>query len=126
MLAPGGTLVACQDDRGAHRGARDRWGQGAVPRVGRTGGPRDAHAVPGQEEEVNEVLVETGANLSGAMVRAGLVDELVVYMAPRLMGSDARALFRLPGLERMEDAVRWALADVRAVGPDWRLTARLG
>ena len=77
-----------------------------------------------QEEEVNELLLEAGATLSGSMLRAGLVDELVLYVAPKILGSDARGLFRLPGLERMEEAVGLEILEVRAIGNDWRVTAR--
>lgn len=72
---------------------------------------------------INEVLLETGATLSGAMLRQGLVDELIVYMAPVLMGNSARGLFNLPGLENMEDRIQLEIRDVRAVGSDWRITA---
>ncbi|HHH35503.1 MAG TPA: bifunctional diaminohydroxyphosphoribosylaminopyrimidine deaminase/5-amino-6-(5-phosphoribosylamino)uracil reductase RibD [Gammaproteobacteria bacterium] len=73
--------------------------------------------------EVNEVLVEAGPVLAGAMLAAGLVDELVLYVAPRLLGSEGRGLFQLPGLERLADAVALEIAEVRAVGRDWRITA---
>jgi len=73
--------------------------------------------------EVNEVLVETGAVLSGAMLRAGLIDELVVYMAPVLMGDAARGLFHLPGLDVMADRLHLEINDIRAVGKDWRISA---
>ncbi len=73
--------------------------------------------------EVNEVLLETGAILSGAMVCSGLVDELVIYMAPVLMGDKARGLFRTPEMDRMEDSIRLDITDMRAVGDDWRITA---
>ena len=75
------------------------------------------------EMEVNEVLVETGATLSGAMLQAGLIDELIIYMAPLLMGDGARGLFRLPGLEAMEQKINLDITDMRAVGKDWRITA---
>lgn len=75
--------------------------------------------------EVNEVLVETGAVLSGAMLRAGLVDELVIYMAPVLMGDAARGLFHLPGLDVMADRLHLEIDDIRAVGKDWRINARV-
>jgi len=77
------------------------------------------------EREVNEVLLETGATLSGAALRAGLIDELLVYMAPILMGSDARGLFRLPGMERMDERFELEVLDLRTVGRDLRITARL-
>lgn len=75
--------------------------------------------------QINEVLVETGATLGGALLETGLVDELVFYMAPKLMGDSARGLFRLPDLETMEQAVELQIRDVRAVGRDWRITAGL-
>jgi diaminohydroxyphosphoribosylaminopyrimidine deaminase/5-amino-6-(5-phosphoribosylamino)uracil reductase len=73
--------------------------------------------------EVNEVLVETGATLSGSMLREGLIDEMVIYMAPILMGDTARGLFNLPGLETMADKIGLDILDIRAVGHDWRITA---
>lgn len=73
--------------------------------------------------ECNEVLVEAGANLAGAFLRGGFVDELVIYMAPKLMGSDARPLFELP-LQTMSAQLPLTISDMRAVGNDWRITAR--
>ena len=75
------------------------------------------------ELELNEIHVEAGATLCGALLQAGLVDELVVYMAPQLMGDAARGLFALPGLERMAQCVKLSVTDIRAVGDDWRITA---
>ena len=77
------------------------------------------------EMGLNEVLIETGATLSGSMLQDGLIDELVVYMAPLLMGDGARGLFRLPGLETMDDKVQLEITDMRAVGCDWRITAKV-
>ena len=77
------------------------------------------------DREINEVLLETGAILSGAALRAGIIDELVVYMAPKLMGDGARGLFHTPGLESLADAVELSISDIRAVGADWRITARV-
>jgi len=73
--------------------------------------------------EINEVLFETGAVLAGAVLRAGLIDELIVYMAPHLMGDEARGLFHLPGLSRMDQRIPLEIRDIRAVGRDWRITA---
>ncbi len=70
--------------------------------------------------ECNEVLVEAGSVLAGEFLRAGLVDELVVYMASKLMGSDGRPLAILP-LSSMEQAVNLTLSDCRMVGNDLRL-----
>lgn len=74
--------------------------------------------------QVNEVLVEAGPVLAGAALAAGLIDELIVYLAPHIMGDAARGLFHLPGLERMADRVPLKITDIRAVGDDWRITAR--
>jgi len=73
--------------------------------------------------ECNEVLVEAGAVLSGAFLQAGLVDELVIYMAPKLLGCSARPLMSLPSMEKMADQVNLEIADVRSVGEDWRINA---
>lgn len=74
------------------------------------------------EREVNEVLVESGSELSGAFIRAGLVDELIIYMAPKLMGSDARASFDLP-LQKMAESLPLHIKDIRQLGGDIRITA---
>lgn len=76
-----------------------------------------------QNYEVNELLIETGATLSGAMLHAGLIDELVIYMAPILMGNKARGLFNLPEIEQLNQHVQLSIADIRAIGCDWRITA---
>ncbi len=74
--------------------------------------------------QINEVHVEAGATLNGALLKAGLVDELVIYMAPILMGDEARGLFRLPGLRAMRDRLKLEIRDLRTVGEDLRLTLR--
>jgi diaminohydroxyphosphoribosylaminopyrimidine deaminase/5-amino-6-(5-phosphoribosylamino)uracil reductase len=78
------------------------------------------------EREINEVLIEAGPTLAGAAVQRRLVDEIVLYLAPHLMGSAARGLFELPGIAVMADRLPLELIDVRAVGPDLRIRARLG
>ncbi len=74
--------------------------------------------------EINEVLIEAGPTLAGAALRAGVIDELVIYMAPHLMGHAARGLFHLPGLEKMDQRIPLRIDDIRAVGRDWRILAR--
>jgi diaminohydroxyphosphoribosylaminopyrimidine deaminase/5-amino-6-(5-phosphoribosylamino)uracil reductase len=83
----------------------------------------DLHAVIAEltRRECNEVLVECGATLAGAFVREALFDELIVYLAPTLLGADARGLLDLP-FERMDQQVRLQWRDLRRVGDDLRLT----
>ena len=73
--------------------------------------------------EVNELLVEAGVTLCGALLKAGLVDELVVYLAPHLLGDGARGMFDIPGIEAMTNRIAIDIQDIRAVGKDWRITA---
>ncbi|BFM14136.1 bifunctional diaminohydroxyphosphoribosylaminopyrimidine deaminase/5-amino-6-(5-phosphoribosylamino)uracil reductase RibD [Maricurvus nonylphenolicus] len=73
------------------------------------------------QRQCNEVLVEAGSTLSGAFLRQGLLDELVVYMAPKLLGSSARPLFDLP-MDSMGEQMPLEIKDVRQVGGDWRFT----
>ncbi|WP_242479136.1 bifunctional diaminohydroxyphosphoribosylaminopyrimidine deaminase/5-amino-6-(5-phosphoribosylamino)uracil reductase RibD [Lamprobacter modestohalophilus] len=77
------------------------------------------------KREINEVLIESGPTLAGAVVQQRLVDELVLYLAPHLMGSDARGLFQLGPLASMSERVPLDLLDVRQIGPDLRLRARV-
>lgn len=72
----------------------------------------------------NEVLVEAGPTLAGSFLRAGLIDELIIYAAPKLLGSNARPLFDLP-LSFMAEAVQLEIDDVRRIGEDWRFLARV-
>ncbi len=75
--------------------------------------------------EINEVTVEAGATLVGALLREGLADEVIVYYAPHLLGSDARGMFTLPPLLQMADRIGLGITDVRAVGKDWRVIAKV-
>lgn len=70
---------------------------------------------------INEVLVEAGPTLAGALLKAGLVDELLLYEAALVLGSEARGLFDDLQLDRLEQASHWTLFDRRALGCDWRL-----
>ena len=76
------------------------------------------------DREINEVLLECGPTLAGAFLAAKLVDELVLYVAPHLMGDSARGLFHLPGLRQMRDRIALEWLDVRQVGDALRVNAR--
>ncbi len=75
--------------------------------------------------EINELMVEAGPGLCGALLAAQLLDEVVIYYAPHILGSTAQGMFTLPGLENMQQRVALQIQDVRAVGDDWRVTARV-
>lgn len=77
------------------------------------------------KQGINSVLVEAGPRLCGALLEKGLVDELVLYQAPKLLGDEGRGMFQLPGLARLFQAPKLTLKDVRLVGQDIRITARL-
>jgi diaminohydroxyphosphoribosylaminopyrimidine deaminase/5-amino-6-(5-phosphoribosylamino)uracil reductase len=76
-----------------------------------------------EERACNEVMVESGAVLVGALLQAGLLDELQLFVAPTLMGSAARPLAQLP-LVHMGEQLRLHIEDMRAVGDDWWIRAR--
>ncbi|MEI7456173.1 MAG: bifunctional diaminohydroxyphosphoribosylaminopyrimidine deaminase/5-amino-6-(5-phosphoribosylamino)uracil reductase RibD [Nitrosomonadales bacterium] len=73
----------------------------------------------------NEILVEAGAVLNGALLRAGLVDELLLYIAPQLLGNSARGMAALGELTALNQRVDLKWQDVRQVGSDLRITVRL-
>ena len=74
--------------------------------------------------EINEVQVEAGPSLCGALFAEGLVDELLLYVAPILLGNDARPLLDLPALSDMASRWKLGLVDQRMLGHDWRLLLR--
>jgi len=73
---------------------------------------------------INEVQVEAGSRLCGALFAQGLVDELLLYIAPVLLGSSAQPLLALPSLADMAERWRLACVDERRIGDDWRLLLR--
>ncbi len=74
--------------------------------------------------DVNEVLVEAGQGLNGALLHAHLIDEFIFYYAPKLMGADAKAMFAMPELTEMQQATELQVVDVRQLGRDIRLRAK--
>ncbi|EIJ45979.1 bifuntional protein [Herbaspirillum sp. GW103] len=75
------------------------------------------------QRQINELHVEAGAKLNGALIRAGCVDELLVYLAPALIG-DGRNMFELPPLEDLSGKIGIHFHEVKQVGPDLRILAR--
>ncbi|MEO6696893.1 MAG: bifunctional diaminohydroxyphosphoribosylaminopyrimidine deaminase/5-amino-6-(5-phosphoribosylamino)uracil reductase RibD, partial [Gammaproteobacteria bacterium] len=83
-----------------------------------------ALALLAERYEINEVLLEAGPILSGAMLERGLIDEYVIYIAAKFLGDQGRGLFHLPGISVLNQHVPLAITDVRAVGGDWRVIAK--
>ncbi|MFO1417343.1 MAG: bifunctional diaminohydroxyphosphoribosylaminopyrimidine deaminase/5-amino-6-(5-phosphoribosylamino)uracil reductase RibD [Methylotetracoccus sp.] len=73
------------------------------------------------DREFNEVWVEAGARLNGALLDQGLVDEWILYIAPCALGNTARGLWNIAGLDRIADRHRFAFTDVRQIGGDLRI-----
>jgi diaminohydroxyphosphoribosylaminopyrimidine deaminase/5-amino-6-(5-phosphoribosylamino)uracil reductase len=124
MLAmPGQTIVYCADNTRqqplVEAGAR-------VVRVKTVAAMLDARQVLADlaDREVNDVLVEAGPSISGHLLSSGLVDELVIYQAPHIMGSETKPMFRTPGWRRLADRRALDIVDVRRIGTDIRITAR--
>ncbi|VAW67665.1 Diaminohydroxyphosphoribosylaminopyrimidine deaminase / 5-amino-6-(5-phosphoribosylamino)uracil reductase [hydrothermal vent metagenome] len=75
------------------------------------------------QQQANEVHVEAGSVLCGALLAQRLVDEIVIYMAPHIMGDSAKGLFHLPELNAMRERVSLEIKEIRPIGKDWRITA---
>jgi diaminohydroxyphosphoribosylaminopyrimidine deaminase/5-amino-6-(5-phosphoribosylamino)uracil reductase len=74
--------------------------------------------------EINEVLVEGGEGLNGALLAQNLIDELVIYYAPKLMGGAAKSMFAMPAFTNMQQAIALEIIELRQIGTDIRLRAK--
>jgi diaminohydroxyphosphoribosylaminopyrimidine deaminase/5-amino-6-(5-phosphoribosylamino)uracil reductase len=121
---PGTTVVYCADDSG-QQPLLDAGAE--VVRVNRTAGMVDVQQVLADlaAREVNDVLVEAGPTVSGCLLSRRIVDELVIYQAPHIMGSETRPMFSTPEWKRLADRRVLDIADLRRVGTDIRITARM-
>ena len=77
------------------------------------------------EREMNEVWIEAGEGLNGAFLKANLIDELMIYYAPVILGSEAKGMFTLPAYENLENKITTTLIDHRWVGQDLRMRFKL-
>jgi len=130
VLFGGGTIVFTLSTDAARRAALESAGAEivVVPHAADKPGKADLAALARMlaERGFNEVTVETGAKLNGSLIAAGVVDEIVLYVAPRILGDAAQGLFAIPGLEKLKDAIPVRIAEARSIGEDLRLTLRLG
>ncbi|MFC1236025.1 bifunctional diaminohydroxyphosphoribosylaminopyrimidine deaminase/5-amino-6-(5-phosphoribosylamino)uracil reductase RibD [Vibrio sp. F74] len=78
-----------------------------------------------KQHQVNHIWVEAGATLAASFIKQNLVDELIIYLAPKLMGTDGRGLINMLGLESMEQAINLDIKDIRMVGSDIRVIATI-
>lgn len=124
LSLPGRTLLFCRDDAG--RSALEQAGA-EVRRVPAGNGGVDLPTVLAalaREFHVNDLLAEAGPRLAGSLLAGGLADELVIYQAPHIMGSETRRMFETPRWRALGDGPRLAIVDVRRIGDDMRITAR--
>jgi diaminohydroxyphosphoribosylaminopyrimidine deaminase/5-amino-6-(5-phosphoribosylamino)uracil reductase len=74
---------------------------------------------------INELMVEAGQSLNGALINANCVDELLLYYAPILMGANAQGMLAIPPLASMQDRIQLNIFDVRQFGSDIRIRAHI-
>jgi len=126
MLAlPGTTLICCT---GAPDSKALESADAEVMSFSTVGGRVDADEVLRELalRGVNEVLVEAGPGLAGHLLERDLVDELVIYQAPHIMGSQTMGLVETPSWEALADRQSLSITDVRRIGADTRITATPG
>ncbi|MBC7003981.1 bifunctional diaminohydroxyphosphoribosylaminopyrimidine deaminase/5-amino-6-(5-phosphoribosylamino)uracil reductase RibD [Photobacterium sp. BZF1] len=118
---PGNTILARK------QADMQAWPQDVEQLVIPEGEGVDLHALMVElaKHNINHIWVEAGAGLAGGLLQAGLVDELILYQAPKLMGSDSRGLMDLNGLVSMAQVPELSISDVRMVGDDIRITSRI-
>ena len=74
--------------------------------------------------EINNVLVEAGPRMNGALLELNLIDELIIYMAPCILGPDAIDMFDSPVIKKLSDRYSFATKDLTSIGPDMKITLR--
>ena len=124
ILEGGNALVACARDDPAKAAALRAMDVDTV-RLPNPDGKVDLLLLMQElaKREINEVHAEAGSRLNGSLLRAGLVDELLLYLAPMLIGDSARGMFSLPELAELAGARRLEMFDQRMVGGDLRVRA---
>lgn len=129
LQLPGPVLVACADGNPAVLASWRAAANKSIATVeaepfATVGGHIDLHKLLqylAVQKHCNEVLLEAGPTLASALLTAGLVDELLVYVAPSLLGDDARPLLYLPGLQHLPERIQLQFLEVAMVGKDCRM-----
>jgi diaminohydroxyphosphoribosylaminopyrimidine deaminase/5-amino-6-(5-phosphoribosylamino)uracil reductase len=126
VLDGGNVLVATTQPPNAKRSQLEERGV-AVVQLAEQGEKVDLPALMSElaARELNEILVESGNRLNGALLQAGVVDELLIYFAPHLLGDSARGMFDIGVLSSLEQRRELSVREVRRVGPDLRILARV-
>ena len=75
------------------------------------------------QQGLNDILIESGAKLAGAFMSENLVDELILYQAPKLIGSEGKSLVDIPAILQLSEAKDLNITDISMVGKDIRITA---
>jgi diaminohydroxyphosphoribosylaminopyrimidine deaminase/5-amino-6-(5-phosphoribosylamino)uracil reductase len=126
LSSPGHTLVFGAADRLAQADELQRAGAEVLGAPLDDQGHVDLQNVLAElgRRELNDVLVEAGPTLAGRFLQLGLADELILYIAPIVLGPEARAMALLPPLYRIEDVLRYTLRDMQRIGEDVKLVLR--
>ena len=124
LTPPGRCLIFTASSDAKARAALEQKGATVIVREAGEGFAEAVLEHLAQEENVNEVLVEAGPRLSGALLSQGLIDELIVYQAPLLLGDQAAGAFHLPELKSLAEGLRLDSLDMRRFGSDWRYVFR--
>jgi diaminohydroxyphosphoribosylaminopyrimidine deaminase/5-amino-6-(5-phosphoribosylamino)uracil reductase len=124
LSLPGKTLILCTRFDPSRAGKLERAGGQVIQLQDEKGRIylKDALAYLG-DRGLNEILIEAGPTVAGQALHEGVLDEIVIYVAPHLMGDDARGLFHLPWIEKMEDRIPLEIREIRQIGSDLRVTA---
>jgi len=121
LTLPGDTLIYCRDESSAGE-LRTAGAEvvcfGGVDRVDLEQVLRDL-----AQREINDILVEAGPAVAGQLLEQQLVDELLIYQAPVLLGSDTKGMLTTPSWSKLADGQALDIVDVRKLGQDTRITA---
>ncbi len=123
VLGPGTLIAAARDDPARSAPLCARGAEVVV--LPDSAGKVDLQALMRElaRRSINEVHVEAGYKLNGSLLRAGLVDEVLVYLAPRILGNHAHGMFNLPELKTLSASTELELREVTKIGNDIRVIA---